>query len=58
MGQFKTLFLQPTSPSSGTTAVPGSVMKAKPVKSGLSSQAEALRKDPFLNYADKPVDIE
>ncbi|KAI0036111.1 Mad3/BUB1 homology region 1-domain-containing protein [Vararia minispora EC-137] len=50
---------EPVTPSSSTPAASGSVMKAKPVRSGgLSSQAEALRKDPFLNYADKPVDIE
>lgn len=55
---------QPSTPSasSGTGAqVPDSVMKVKTV--GMrgqlaSSEAEALRKDPFKNYPDKPVETE
>ncbi|KAH8107540.1 Mad3/BUB1 homology region 1-domain-containing protein [Phellopilus nigrolimitatus] len=43
-------------PTSATLPVPESVMRLKPVggsgPSGASSEAEALRKDPFKNYKD------
>ncbi|KAA1472443.1 hypothetical protein DENSPDRAFT_872196 [Dentipellis sp. KUC8613] len=49
-----------TTPSS-SGAVPDSVMKVK--KAGgkgpfTASEAEALRKDPFKNYIEKPVDVD
>lgn len=38
--------------SSSNSLAPGSVMRAKAVQPGLaSSEAEALRRDPFKNYA-------
>jgi len=56
---------QPSTPSTSCGAqgaqVPDSIMKVK--KTGTtgqraSSEAEALRKDPFKNYPDKPVETE
>ncbi len=52
--------IQPSTPSTSCGAqdvqVPDSVMKAKIGTTGklASSEAEALRKDPFKNYPDKP----
>ncbi|THH14403.1 hypothetical protein EW146_g5923 [Bondarzewia mesenterica] len=54
---------EPTSPSgsSSNAGVPESVMKVKRIGGkgqATSSEAEALRKDPFKNYEDPPVDID
>lgn len=53
--------LQPPTPTSST--IPGTIMKAKVIGSGTerhgtSTEAEALRKDPFKNYSpdEKPED--
>jgi hypothetical protein len=56
--------IQPSTPSTscGTQGgqVPDSVMKVKAATTGqlASSEAEALRKDPFKNYPDKPSETE
>ena len=56
--------IQPSTPSTSCGAqgaqVPDSVMKVKTGTTGKvgSSEAEALRKDPFKNYPDKPSETE
>ena len=56
--------IQPSTPSTSCGAqgaqVPDSVMKVKAGTTGqlASSEAEALRKDPFKNYPDKPSETE
>lgn len=53
---------QPRTPSASSGAqVPESVMKVKTIgtrEQATSSEAEALRKDPFKNYPDKPLETE
>ncbi|KAI0322915.1 Mad3/BUB1 homology region 1-domain-containing protein [Amylostereum chailletii] len=59
--QFTPFKDEPDTPTSSGSHMPESVMKTKRVggRSGFaSSEAEALRKDPFKNYTDKPVDAD
>ncbi|KAI0049240.1 hypothetical protein FA95DRAFT_1604620 [Auriscalpium vulgare] len=53
-----TPFRDEASSSASGSAVPDTVMKAKRVGGDMSSEAEALRKDPFKNYSDRPADVD